>query len=404
IDLLTAGEHKRFRAAADGPSYPAARTFPELFEERVRARPEAVAVYEGPLAVSYADLNARANRLARALVAQGIGPEDTVAVAIPKSARSILAVVAVLKAGAAYLPLDLGYPPERLRQVVADARPALVLTTAEAAGPMAQAGAGRTLCLDGTDTQLLEIDEEIDEELTGGLSDEDLTDADRVAPLRPENTAYLIYTSGSTGRPKGVLVPHRGLAALVAQQRTGLRLRADERVLLFASPSFDASVWELTTALLTGASAVVAPADELLPGPALAATVARHGVTTLLLPPSSLAVLPEAGLPSGVTLVVGGEACPPELVERWSSGRRMVNAYGPTEATVMATMSRPLAGRTRPPLGHPVAGARVHLLDGALRPVPVGAPGELYLAGEGLARGYLGRARLTAERFVADPY
>ncbi|MFD8385783.1 amino acid adenylation domain-containing protein [Streptomyces sp. NPDC059679] len=400
IDLLTAGEHKRFRAAADGPSHPVARTFPELFEERVRARPEAVAVYEGPVAVSYADLNARANRLARALVAQGIGPEDTVAVAIPKSVRSVLAVVAVLKAGAAYLPLDLGYPPERLRQVVADARPALVLTTAEAAGPMAEAGAGRTLCLDGTDAQLCGIDEE----LTGGLSGEDLTDADRVAPLRPENTAYLIYTSGSTGRPKGVLVPHRGLAALVAQQRTGLALRADERVLLFASPSFDASVWELTTALLTGASAVVAPADQLLPGLALAATVARHGVTTLLLPPSSLAVLPEDGLPPGVTLVVGGEACPPELVERWSSGRRMVNAYGPTEATVMATMSRPLAGRTRPPLGHPVAGARVHLLDGALRPVPVGAPGELYLAGEGLARGYLGRARLTAERFVADPY
>ncbi|MES4905774.1 MULTISPECIES: amino acid adenylation domain-containing protein [unclassified Streptomyces] len=402
LDLLTAGEHKRFRAAADGPSHPAARTFPELFEERVRARPEAVAVYEGSLAVSYADLNARANRLARALAAQGIGPEDTVAVAVPKSARSVLAVVAVLKAGAGYLPLDLGYPPERLRQVVADARPALVLTTAEAAGAMAEAGAGRTLCLDDADTLGQVAD--FKGELTAGSSDEDLTDADRVAPLRPENTAYLIYTSGSTGRPKGVLVPHRGIAALVAQQRRGLRPRADERVLLFASPSFDASVWELTTALLTGASAVVAPADELLPGPALAATVARHGVTTLLLPPSSLAVLPEDGLPAGVTLVVGGEACPPELVERWSAGRRMVNAYGPTEATVMATMSRPLAGRTRPPLGDPVTGARVYLLDGALRPVPVGAPGELYLAGEGLARGYLGRARLTAERFVADPY
>ncbi|MGY0056240.1 amino acid adenylation domain-containing protein [Streptomyces sp. LZ34] len=415
IDLLTAGERKRFRAAADGPSHTIpATTFPELFEERVRARPEAVAVYEGPLAVSYADLNARANRLARALVARGIGPEDIVAVALPKSARSVLAVVAVLKAGAVHLPLDLGYPPERLRQVIADARPALVLTTAEAAGLMAEAGAERTLCLDGMDTpsQLLDTNADVAAglaadvagDVTGGLSGEDLTDADRVAPLRPENTAYLIYTSGSTGRPKGVLVPHRGIAALVAQQRTRLRLRADERVLLFASPSFDASVWELTTALLTGASAVVATPDELLPGPALAATVARHGVTALLLPPSSLAVLPEDGLPAGVTLVVGGEACPPELVERWSAGRRMVNAYGPTEATVMATMSRPLAGRTRPPLGEPVTGARVYLLDGALRPVPVGAPGELYLAGEGLARGYLGRARLTAERFVADPY
>ncbi|CAM5233046.1 D-alanine--D-alanyl carrier protein ligase [Streptomyces griseomycini] len=221
---------------------------------------------------------------------------------------------------------------------------------------------------------------------------------------RPAHTAYVIYTSGSTGRPKGVQVPHLGIAALVAQQRTGLGLRADERVLLFASPSFDASVWELATALLTGACAVTAPADELLPGPALAATVARCGVTALLLPPSSLAVLPEDALPPGVTLVVGAEACPPDLVERWSPGRRMVNAYGPTEATVMATMSRPLDGRVRPPLGEPVAGARVYLLDGALRPVPAGAPGELYVAGACLARGYLGRPALTAERFVADPF
>ncbi|MER7787220.1 amino acid adenylation domain-containing protein [Streptomyces sp. NPDC097640] len=405
IDLLTAQEHKLFRATADGPSHTAApATFPELFEERVRARPEAVAVYDGPLAIGYADLNARANRLARALVARGVGPEDVVAVAIPKSARSLLAVLAVLKAGAAYLPLDLGYPLERLRQVVQDAGPALVLTTADAAGLVAEAGAGRTLCLDGPDDPADARAVERADALTDGLSEANLTDADRVAPLRPDNTAYLIYTSGSTGRPKGVLVPHHGIAALVAQQRTGLALRTDERVLLFASPSFDASVWELATALLTGASAVVAPADALLPGQALAATVARHGVTALLLPPSSLAVLPEGALPPEVTLVVGGEACPPELVERWSSGRRMVNAYGPTEATVMATMSRPLTGRTRPPLGDPVAGARVHLLDGALRPVPAGAPGELYLAGEGLARGYLRRAPLTAERFVADPF
>ncbi|MEU1790608.1 amino acid adenylation domain-containing protein [Streptomyces sparsogenes] len=406
LDLLTAREHDRFRAAADGPAHPGGRaTFPGLFEERVRARPEAIAVYDGVSAISYGELNTRANRLARALVARGIGPEDIVAVAVPKSARSVLAVLAVLKAGAAYLPLDLRYPPERLRHVIADARPALVLTTAEAAGPMAEAGARATLCLDGTDTAADAPQRaDVAAELTAGLSGEDLTDADRVAPLRPGNTAYLIYTSGSTGRPKGVLVSHLGIPALVAQQRTGLAPRADERVLLFASPSFDASVWELATALLTGASAVVAEPDELLPGPALAATVARHGVTALLLPPSSLAVMPEDGLPPGVTLVVGGEPCPPELVERWSAGRRMVNAYGPTEATVMATMSRPLAGRTRPPLGDPVAGARVYLLDGALRPAAVGAPGELYLAGEGLARGYLRQARLTAERFVADPF
>jgi amino acid adenylation domain-containing protein len=390
LDLLTDTEHELLRSAAEGPAAPEPSTFPALFEERVRARPDALAVLDGELRLTYAELNEGANRLARALVERGVGPEDVVGVALPKSARSVLAVLAVLKAGAAYLPLDLNYPLERLRHILGDARPTLVLTTTGATGQLAGAGARRTMCLD------LESADAYD----GG----NLTDADRRAPLRPAHGAYLIHTSGSTGRPKGVLVPHLGIAALAAQQHAGLALRPDERVLLFASPSFDASVWELATALLTGACAVTAPADELLPGPALAATVARHGVTALLLPPSSLAVMPEDGLPPGVTLVVGAEACPPDLVERWSAGRRMVNAYGPTEATVMATMSRPLRGRVRPPLGEPVAGARVYLLDDALRPVPAGAPGELYLAGDGLARGYLRRPGATAERFVADPF
>ncbi|MGV9287535.1 amino acid adenylation domain-containing protein [Streptomyces sp. NPDC003719] len=391
LDLLTAGERTALLAAAEGPAHPGPDTFPALFEERVRERPGAVAVIDGEHSLSYGELNERANRLARELAAEGIGPEDVVGVALPRSAESVTAVLAVLKAGAAYLPLDPGYPPERLRHIVGDARPALVLTAPGTADLPAAVGAVRTRCLATTPVD-------------GALSGTDLTDADRVAPLRPAHTAYVIYTSGSTGRPKGVQVPHLGIAALVAQQRAGLGLRAGERVLLFASPSFDASVWELATAMLTGACAVTAPADELLPGPALAATVARHGVTALLLPPSSLAVLPEDALPPGTTLVVGAEACPPDLVERWSSGRRMVNAYGPTEATVMATMSRPLSGRVRPPLGEPVAGARVYLLDGALQPVPAGVPGELYVAGEGLARGYLGRPGPTAGRFVADPF
>ncbi|MGN2362570.1 non-ribosomal peptide synthetase [Streptomyces luridiscabiei] len=406
IDLLTDRERGQLLAAAEGAAHERTATFPELFEEHVRATPDAVAVYDHELALTYGELDVQANRLARALVDRGVGPERVVAIAMPKSARSVLAVLAVLKAGAAYLPLDLGYPPDRLRYLIGDARPDLVLTTGEGAAVMAEAGAGKVLCLDGPGPDAGNVTELLDPEaeLTAGLSGATLTDADRIAPLRPANAAYLIYTSGSTGRPKGVVVSHLGIAALIAQQREGLALGPQERVLLFASPSFDASVWELATALLTGASAVTADPDELLPGPALARTVARHGVTALLLPPSSLAVLPEDALPHGATLVVGGEACPPDLVARWSAGRRMVNAYGPTEATVIATMSRPLSGRTAPPMGGPVVGARVHVLDGSLRPTPVGVAGELYLAGQGLARGYLRRSGLTAERFVADPF
>ncbi|WP_419998139.1 amino acid adenylation domain-containing protein [Streptomyces boninensis] len=400
LELLAPEARDALLDLADPAGTPAAATFPALFEEQVRKAPDAVAVYEGARELTYGDLNAEANRLARALTARGIGPESIVAVAMPKSAGSVRAVLGVLKSGAAYLPIDLAYPMDRLRYIVADARPDLVLTTAEGAALMAEAGATATLHLRAAD----EAGDPQTEASIAALSGTDLADADRTAPLRPGTGAYLIYTSGSTGKPKGVLVPHTGIAALVAQQRQGLALRPDERVLLFASPSFDASVWELATALLTGAAAVTAPADQLLPGPALAETVARYSVTTLLLPPSSLAVLSGGALPAGVTLVVGGEACAPDLVERWSDERRMVNAYGPTEATVMATMSGPLAGRTSPPLGAPVVGAGVYVLDGALRPVPVGTPGELYLAGAGLARGYLHRPGLTAERFTADPY
>ncbi|MFD0444985.1 AMP-binding protein [Streptomyces indonesiensis] len=212
-----------------------------------------------------------------------------------------------------------------------------------------------------------------------------------------------MYTSGSTGRPKGVMVTHSGLAGLVATNVERFGVGPGSRVLQFSSPSFDAAVWETYTALLTGAALVLAPATRLQPGRALVELVAEHQVTHALIPPAALAVLTE-DLPSIRLLVVGGEASAPELVEAWSGGRTMINAYGPTESTVCVSLSEPLSGAVAPPMGTALGTARLRVLDGALRPVPPGVTGELYVSGPCLARGYLNRPGVTAERFVADPY
>ncbi|MFB0619622.1 amino acid adenylation domain-containing protein [Streptomyces sp. AGS-58] len=375
-----------------------AAPFPALFEEQVRRSPEAVAVEFGPLSLSYGELNARANRLARRLTGLGVGPERVVAVALPRSVEWLVAILAVMKAGGAYLPVDPDYPAERIAYMLHDAEPACVLT--DAATAPALPGTSTPLVLTGTgaDTGTATAT------AAGPGETTDLTDAERGAPLRPHCAAYVIYTSGSTGRPKGVVVTHEGIAALSASQTERLGVTSDSRVLQFASPSFDAATWEVCMALLTGARLVMAPADELLPGEGLAGVVRRHAVTHATLPPAALAVLPAGALPDGMTLVVAGEACPPALVGQWSAGRRMINAYGPTETTVCATMSGPLSEAVTPPIGTPVAGTRVYVLDAQLRPVPPGVRGELYVAGAGLARGYLNRPGLTAQRFVADPY
>ncbi|CCK30424.1 putative non-ribosomal peptide synthase [Streptomyces davaonensis JCM 4913] len=393
VDVLTADERPQALDAgrrAGQVERVAPRTFPQLFEEQVRNTPHACAVLSPTGRLDYAELNARANQLARALVERGAGPETLVAVALPRGTAQLTAVVAVLKSGAAYLPVDLDYPRARITDMLTDTRPLLVLTMRDTDDPTPAPGVER-----------LHVD---DAAVVDGRPDTDLHDHDRREPLHPGHPAYVIYTSGSTGRPKGVVVTHTGLAALLRHQRDLLRLTPDSRVLQFASPSFDASVWELCVALLTGAAAVVAPAERLTPGPPLAALVAELGVDCLLLAPSALTAVPPDGLPPGINLVVGAEACAPELVERWSPGRHMVNAYGPTESTVIATQSAALSGRTVPPMGYATPGTRIRLLDAALRPVPPGVAGEVYLSGDGLARGYLGRPGTTAERFVADPF
>ncbi|MFI8194541.1 amino acid adenylation domain-containing protein [Streptomyces sp. NPDC085946] len=390
-DLLTPAERTRLLGTAGDPVAPAC--LPALFEAQAARTPDAPAVVAEDLTLSYAELNARANRLAHLLISRGIGPEQTVALAFPRSADLIVAVLATLKAGAAYLPLDVGYPAERLAFMLGDARPSLLLTggigDAEVPGAVG----------------LPRLDLDAGERSAADRADTNPGDADRVALLTPAGPAYVLYTSGSTGRPKGVVVTHAGAAGLVASQTRAFDAGPGSRVLQFASPSFDAAFWELCMALLTGAALVVAPAERLLPGPDLAALTAEHGVTHLTVPPVALGVMTPDQLPTVTTLVVAGEACPPETVAAWSRGRRMVNAYGPTESTVCGTMSRPLAGGGGvPPIGTPIPGTRAYVLDAGLRPVPPGVVGELYLAGAGLARGYLGRPGLTAERFLPCPY
>ncbi|MFI1675879.1 amino acid adenylation domain-containing protein [Streptomyces sp. NPDC020607] len=370
-----------------------------LFERMVVRGPDVIAVRDAGVAgeeLTYGEVNARANRLARWLVARGAGPERFVALALPRSVDLVVACLAVAKAGAAYLPVDLSLPARRIEFVLADADPVLVVTVRAALRHLPPGAVSSR-------QQLVIDDPEVVQSLHC-LDSSDLSDEERGTRVLPGHPAYVIYTSGSTGHPKGVITTHQGVEALAATQQERCALVRSSRVLQFASPSFDASFWELCMALLSGATLVVAPAERLLPGPELVGLVTQEQITHLTLPPSVLAALPDDGLPPGVTLIVAGESCPGNLVAQWAPGRRMLNAYGPTETTVCASVSLPLTGAGPPSIGQPVRDADCHVLDAQLEPVAAGATGELYVTGPLLARGYLGRPVLTAQRFVACPY
>ncbi|WP_219536740.1 non-ribosomal peptide synthetase [Nonomuraea guangzhouensis] len=350
-----------------GPAIPAA-TLTELFEEQVRRTPGEPALALGADRLTYAELNGRANRLAHQLISQGVGPERVVALKLPRSADLVIAALAVLKAGGVCLPVDPAYPQARIEGMLADARPALVI-----AEPMPDPR----------------------------YPSRNPTNADRVAPLSQASPAYVIYTSGSTGRPKGVVVTHHGFAALRDNQARAYPAGPGDRVLQYVSPSFDVSVAELCLGLLTGAC-LVGPGDGLT-GDELADLIAAERVSHAFLPPAVLAGLPADG-PWPGTVITGGETPAAETLTRWTAGHRLINEYGPTEVTVAAAVSAPLSDAEPPPIGRPVPGARIHVLDHGLRPVPPGVVGELYVSGDGVARGYLGRPSLTAERFVACPW
>ncbi|MFE3316690.1 amino acid adenylation domain-containing protein [Nocardia sp. NPDC059195] len=357
--------------------------------ERDRA---ATAVRCRGIDLSYGELDERSNRLARVLIAEGVGAEQVVAVALPRSIEAIISIWAVAKTGAAYLPIDPKYPAARIEAMIADAgvRIGLTDTSHRAALP--------------AEVHWLPIGSSHLEKQCAAVSAAAVGVAELTATPQLDHPAYLIYTSGSTGRPKAVVVTHRGLACLGAELAQRFRLGTGTRSLHFSSPSFDASVLELLPAFLSGATTIIVPGD-VYGGDELARLLRMERVDCAFITPAALATLDPAGLDNLGVIAVGGDECGPELVAAWASSSRAVfNAYGPTETTVAATVSAPMRAGEQVSIGSVVRGMQMLVLDGRLHPVPVGVPGELYLAGPGVARGYHGRPSLSASRFVADPY
>jgi amino acid adenylation domain-containing protein/thioester reductase-like protein len=388
-ELPLVGEAERRQVLVDWndtavpcPAGPGLHHFVQSHAERT---PEALALVFEDQQWSYSRLDAWANKLAQRLRKLGVGPEVVVGVCCGHCPFSVVSILAVLKAGGAFLPLDPRLPPQRLAFLLEDAGPAVFLTLRKLRRTLPRTSVP-VICLDADWPDIAREKAESPAVHSG-----------------PDHLAYVIYTSGSTGVPKGVEVTHRGIANLASAQAAAFRVGADSRVLQFAPLSFDAAVSELAMTFHAGATLVMARRNALLPGRPLLRVLEKHAVSVVTLPPSVLAALPAAELPALRTLVVAGEACSAEVAARWAPGRHFVNAYGPTETTVCATLTS-WEGGDRPPIGKPIANTRVYVLDRRMRPVPVGVPGELYVGGIGLARGYLSRPRLTAERFVPDPF
>ncbi|WP_460917179.1 non-ribosomal peptide synthetase [Plantactinospora veratri] len=362
-----------------------------MFAGRVAQTPEAVAVVDRQRTLSYAQLDAEAARMARLLAGYGVGPETVVGVAVPRSAETVAVVLGVLRLGAAFLPLDLGHPADRLGYMVEDSGARIVVTTSEVAERLPE--------LSGVDRLLVEP---VQPEPVPAVPDV----TGPTVPAGLDHCAYVIYTSGSTGRPKGVVVSHEGLGSLVATAVDRMGVDDSSRVLQFASTGFDVFVFELAMALGVGGRLVIAPDETRAPGRALVDLLERERVSHAILPPSLVSALPpDCQLPAGLVVLVGTETVPPDVIGRWARRLRLFAAYGLTEATVNSTLWRAEPDWSAAvPIGQPDPNTRAYVLDERLRPVPPGVAGELYVGGRGLARGYLGRPGLTSERFVADPY
>ncbi|MEZ7154951.1 amino acid adenylation domain-containing protein [Streptomyces sp. MAD19A] len=396
VDVVEAAESRRMlRDWNDTAREVPDATLAELFQEQAVRTPDLVAVEYEDTRLTYRELNERADRLAGLLRDGGVGPESLVAVCLPRTAEMVAVLLAVLKAGAAYVPLDPDYPLDRLSYMIEDSRAAVLIasaaseTTARAAG---EASGLEPLVLDEPETAAA------------------IADQPAAAPpaAAPEHRAYVIYTSGSTGRPKGVMVTHRNVVNLLRATQRRLRLDTGDRLLAVTTIGFDISNLELYAPLLTGARLVLAGQDTAKDPARLARLITGSGATVMQATPTTWQML-AAGHPDGVgplRKLVGGEALPGALAQRLTAlGGELTNMYGPTETTIWSTAA-PVDEHNcaAPPIGVPLDNTQVYVLDAALKPVPGGVAGELYIAGEGVARGYHRRPGLTSERFVADPF
>ncbi|HEX5254707.1 MAG TPA: amino acid adenylation domain-containing protein, partial [Mycobacterium sp.] len=387
VDLLDRSEHELVLSRWSGAQVAApVGVAPELLAAVVSADPDAVAAVDGGRAMSYRELDQWSTRLARVLIEAGVGPERAVGVAVGRCLELVVAWWAVVKAGGVYVPVDRAHPVERITTLLDAVSAVCVLTCG-----------GDTVAGSGTRPVL-----RIDTLDLSGRSADPITDADRLAALGADDTAFVIFTSGSTGAPKGVAVSHAGLLGWAAAQRNLFGLDAGARVLMVATPTFDASVGELLLAVESRATLVIAP-PQVYAGDALTTLLHDQQVNAAILTPTVLWSLDRDRLGGLGTLVAVGEACPAEVVAAWAPGRQMFNGYGPSETTIWVTCARLSAGQPVT-IGAPIPGVRALVLNAFLNPTPVGVMGELYLSGPALAHGYVGRVELTAERFVANPY
>ncbi|MFD3592150.1 amino acid adenylation domain-containing protein [Nocardia sp. NPDC058640] len=374
-------------------------TFGQLLTGAVESAADRVAVRFNPTGapedqrqLTYSEFDQRSSQLARTLIARGIGPGDVVAIGIARSIESVLAVWAIAKTGAAYVPVDPNYPADRRAHIVSDSGAVLGLTTAAHRPGL------------GDQVSWLELDDADTAAAIAAQPVHPISYTDRIRTLDERHPAYVIYTSGSTGKPKGVVVTHTGLAGLVAAERAHYRVTADARVLHVCSPNFDVSVLELLLTFSAGATLVIAP-PAVFGGFELADLLRREQVSHMLITPGALESVDPTDLDDLAVVVVAGDKFGPELVGRWAVGEReFYNGYGPTEATILATSTPPMDPAAPVTIGAAIAGVGAFVLDARLRPVPAGVIGELYLSGPALAQGYLNRPGLTAERFVASPF